>query len=260
MFESLHKTVYPLLEKRMEDTKRDSNLLQQQNKVGINSYTVALFDIGLTQAEKTRVEKNCRCKLVTFKKELFPPHVQQNSCYAWKPLIVLAASQHARKLIVWQDSSVRWFPSFLDNLDRAYTAGHQVLRYLDGHRIPANTLKETFDYLHEDACGYLPYPEIQGNLHIHRSDKFNQQVLFEPWARCALEKQCMCPRPPASVLSCSSGTLHRCHRFDQSAMGLLLSRIYQKDLYKVMFQEFVWEQEKGFRVQRGNVNRNYFKP
>lgn len=260
MFESLHTKVYPLLARRIAETQKDSNLLQQQNKVPLQSFTVALFDIGLTEAERVRTEKNCRCKVVKFRKELFPAFVAENNCYSWKPLIMLAASQHAQKVIVWQDSSVRWFDSFLDNLDRTYNAGHQVLRYINSHRIPANTLKETFDYIHEDACGYLPYPEVQGNLHMHRADKFNQQVLFTPWARCALEKQCMCPRPPPSVLACSSGTLHRCHRFDQSAMGILLSRIYQNDLYKFMFQEFEFEREKGFRVNRGSVNRNYFKP
>ncbi|KAK3745205.1 hypothetical protein RRG08_012388 [Elysia crispata] len=259
MFESLHEKIYPVLEERMEATKRNPSLLQQQNKVGIHNFTVALFDIGLTPQQRRLTEKNCRCKVLTFRKEMFPTHVHENACYSWKPLIIMAVSQHARKLVLWQDSSVRWYAGFPDSLDKAYSVGHQVIRYINSHRIPANTLKEMFDYMHEDACGYLPYPEIQGNLHIHRSDLFNMQVLFEPWARCAIEKQCMCPRPPPSVLSCSQGTLHRCHRFDQSSMGILLSRIYQKELYKIMFQEFVFDQEKGFRVSRGSTNRYYFK-
>ncbi|RUS84942.1 hypothetical protein EGW08_007304, partial [Elysia chlorotica] len=211
MFESLHTKVYPVLEERIQTTKLRPQLLQPQNKVAISNFTMVLFDIGLSPAERIRTQKNCRCKIITFRKDLFPNHVSTNGCYSWKPLIMMAASQHARKLILWQDSSVRWYSSFLDNLDRAYTAGHQVIRYTGSHRIPANTLKEMFNYMHEDACSYLPYPEIQGNLHIHRSDGFNKQVLFEPWARCAVEKSCICPRPPESVLSCSSGTLHRCH-------------------------------------------------
>ncbi|GFO21698.1 hypothetical protein PoB_004820300 [Plakobranchus ocellatus] len=395
-------------------------------------------------------------------------HVSDNKCYSWKPIIVKAASQHAEKLIVWQDSSVRWFrESFLDSLDRAYAAGHQVLRHFKSHRIPANTLKEqnilaglcdwrqsnstkrlkdlckivqkmcqaferlvilkrlikwgqgnggygiyilwpdgkisricglcvrfvirgkqkgaallgvviftdcralvqtlggsdredvgktvlladqwqssysgvigneianglanegrtqpqprepstllgvrpstiqlisyyrvssmrrirrggfaclvrmpeigqcpplgmgchdcgnkpvarlplTFDYIHEDACGYLPYPEIQGNVHIHRADEFNRRVVFEPWARCALEKQCICPRRPNTVISCKSGTLHRCHRFDQSTMGIFLSRLYQEDLWKIQFKELAFNKGKEFRVLRGDSKRSYF--
>ncbi|GFO21707.1 metk_1 protein [Plakobranchus ocellatus] len=167
----------------------------------------------LSTREGAQTEKNCRCKVIILPKADYAPHVSDNTCYSWKPIIVKAASQHAKKVIVWQDSSVRWFrESFLASLDRAYEAGHQVLRHFKSHRIPANTLKETFDYIHDDACGYLPYPEIQGNVHIHRADDFNRRVVFEPWTRCALEKQCMCPRPPSTVIGCGSGTLHRCHR------------------------------------------------
>ncbi|GFR87443.1 hypothetical protein ElyMa_000747400 [Elysia marginata] len=227
MFESLHKTVYPLLEQRIEDTKRDLKLLQQQNKVGIQNYTVALFDIGLTPEQRR-----------------------------------LAASHRARKLVVWQDASVRWFSSgFLDSLDTAYSSGHQLLRYLDSDRIPAVTVSEMFEYMGETSCSYLPYPELQANLHIHRTDdKFNRQMLFEPWARCALEEKCMCPRPPITMLVWGYGSPGNCHRFDQSAFSILLSRIYQEKLYKVMFQEFAFSQEKGFRVSRGHKNKYYFKP
>ncbi|GFO21696.1 hypothetical protein PoB_004820100 [Plakobranchus ocellatus] len=259
MFKILHIAVYPDLEERMEATKKDPLQLQKQNKVPIRNFTVTLFDLGLSPEERRITEKNCRCKVITFRKELFPEYVSENRCYAWKPIIVNAASQHAKKLIVWQDSSVRWFrESFLDSLDRAYAAGHQVLRHFNSHRIPANTLKETFDYIHEDACGYLPYPEIQGNIHIHRADEFNRRVVFEPWTRCALEKQCICPRFPESVIHCTKGTLHRCHRFDQSAMSIILSILYQKDLWKIQFRELFLNRGPDFRVLRGQSSKKYF--
>ncbi|GFO21702.1 hypothetical protein PoB_004820700 [Plakobranchus ocellatus] len=188
------------------------------------------------------------------------PSTNPKLVYNWPCDNSKNASQHAKKVIVWQDSSVRWFrESFLASLDRAYEAGHQVVRHFKSHRIPANTLKETFDYIHEDACGYLPYPEIQGNVHIHRADDFNRRVVFEPWTRCALEKQCMCPRPPSTVIGCDSGTLHRCHRFDQSVMGIILSRLYQEDLWKIQFKELVFNEGKEFRVLRGDSKTGYFK-
>ena len=55
MFESLHKNVYPLLERRIADTKRDPNLLHREHKVGLLNFTVALFDIGLSNYEKKLV-------------------------------------------------------------------------------------------------------------------------------------------------------------------------------------------------------------
>ncbi|GFO21699.1 hypothetical protein PoB_004820400 [Plakobranchus ocellatus] len=52
MFESLHSVVHPLLEERMEATKRDPLQLQKENKVPIRNFTVALFDIGLSPKER----------------------------------------------------------------------------------------------------------------------------------------------------------------------------------------------------------------
>ncbi|GFO21697.1 hypothetical protein PoB_004820200 [Plakobranchus ocellatus] len=47
-------------------------------------------------------------------------------------------------------------------------------------------------------------------------------------------------------------------KFDQSTMGIFLSRLYQEDLWKIQFKELAFNKGKEFRVLRGDSKRSYF--
>ncbi|XP_059162977.1 uncharacterized protein LOC131946302 isoform X1 [Physella acuta] len=233
MFYSLHKTVYPR----------------------VNNFTVVLFDIGLTEEQRIMTEKHCRCQVVTFPFEHFPAHVKENFCYAWKPLLIRAAIEKARKLLVYQDTSVRWSDRIQQVLDRAWDIGIQYFRSDGMARIPLHTLIQTFDYFGEEPCAFNIFPELPGGLSMYRKDVFNIRAILEPWARCAIEPECVCPVNPFKVIWCHGEHKdHRCHRFDQSAIGMITAKIFGRDLYRVLAPE----RHQFVGVYRGSKRPNYF--
>ncbi|KAH9510011.1 hypothetical protein Btru_044831 [Bulinus truncatus] len=238
MFQSLHQVVYPRL----------------------TNFSVVLFDIGLSPEERRMTEKNCKCQVVSFPADIFPPHVKNNHCYSWKPIIILATISKARRYLVWQDASVRWAENFRTIFDRTDVYGHQMLRYMNSNRIPAHTIKQTFDYLGDQPCVYLPYPEIQGNCMLHKHDLLVVKAVLEPWARCALEKECICAVDPHTVLGCSTDLkIHRCHRFDQSVLTIIMAKVYGEEIYRFISPETSFEKPQYIFVRRGHSVSNYFK-
>ncbi|XP_059162974.1 uncharacterized protein LOC131946299 [Physella acuta] len=234
MFYSLHQTVYPR----------------------VNNFTVVLFDIGLTEEQRIITEKHCRCQVVTFPYEKFPAHVRELHCYAWKPLLIRAAFEKARRLLVYQDASIRWTDRIKQVLDRGWDIGVQIFRYDNLARIPLHTLIPTFNYFGEEPCAFNIFPQILAGLSVYRKDKFNIRAILEPWARCALEPQCVCPViPPEKVRMCAGEFKdHRCHRFEQSAMAMITAKIFGPDLYRVLAPDI----NQLVAVRRGSKKPNYF--
>ncbi|XP_059155840.1 uncharacterized protein LOC131940935 [Physella acuta] len=233
MFQNLHSVVFPLVE----------------------NLTVVLFDIGLTREQRIKTEKNCRCKVVKFPSEKFPRHMKNNHCYSWKPVIIRATIEKSRKLLLYQDASVRWTKGIVDGMFRATTTGMQIFRYFGSSRIPIHTLKQTFDYFGEEPCAFDPFPEVAATLSMFRNDVFNRRAILEPWAKCALTSECMCPVEPQSVLSCGKPVAnHRCHRFDQSALGMITAKIFSNDIHRVIAPDL----DQNVQIKREDVAPNYF--
>ncbi|GFN79510.1 hypothetical protein PoB_000601600 [Plakobranchus ocellatus] len=239
MFHSLHETVYPVLK----------------------NFTVVLFDLGLKKRQRKLAEKFCRCQVVSFPFELFPAHVSNLLCYSWKAIIIRALITKARQVLVWQDSSIRWTKNFPVIFERALRYGQQFLQHKRGARITANTHQLMFSYMKEEICLYHTYREIQCGLQVMKNDLLVVQAVLNPWTRCALEESCICPVDPETVIECkkdTNSTLHRCHRFDQSAMSILLSKLYAADRYRIIIPEFSNDNPKYVQIKRGDKIRDYF--
>ncbi|GFR64383.1 MetK_1 protein [Elysia marginata] len=236
MFKSLHEEVYPRLK----------------------HFSVVLVDIGLTEMERKRAEEKCKCHVVRFPYHLFPAHVKVNNCYSFKPLSVLAAIQKARRMVIWQDSSVRWTSGIEHIMQRAELYGSQIIRYEGSARVTAHTLRQPFDYMKREVCAFTTFPEIEACAQIHKNDPVTLRLVLEPWARCGLERCCICPVSPGPVLPCVKKIAqHRCQRFDQSALTMVLARLLDKDFQKlVMPNEF--EQKPILYKLGGDELHGYF--
>ncbi|KAK3777016.1 hypothetical protein RRG08_008871 [Elysia crispata] len=233
MFQNLHETVYPR----------------------IKNFQMVLFDLGLSPTQKNITQKNCRCQIIKFNFDLFPPHVSDIRCYSWKPLIFRAVMAKARKLFVYQDSSIRWSTEFPQTFERALKYGQQTFAPLYGDNVPSNSLKQTLDYLNEDVCAMRQFVEMQAGIQMNRHDNLVIEALLNPWARCALEDSCICPIKPSAVISCKGNKLHRCHRFDQSVFNTLMAKLYGSERYKMSVPSNLLS----FKVMRGDRNKAYFK-
>lgn len=221
-----------------------------------DNVSLVLFDIGLTEEQRTMTEKNCRCLVLSFPFENFPLHTSHRNCYAWKPLIVFAAMQRARNLLIYQDASIRWTRAGLELLNRTTNFKLQLYRSHRSSRIAAHTVRKVFDYFGEEPCAFTPFPELHSGFTMFRRDDLIIEAILKPWARCALEDACMCPAFPHSIAGCVGPALyHRCHRFDQSALGMITGKLFNEDLYK-----FTVPNLTHIQVQRGHQTPDYFNP
>ncbi|KAK6976516.1 MetK 1 protein [Biomphalaria glabrata] len=238
MFQNLHTVVYP----------------------NMANFTMVLFDIGLTKEQRSTTERNCKCHVVTFPVHLFKAYMKNNFCYAWKPLIVLASIVKARKYLVYQDASVRWLNDFHITFDRTNKYGHQMFRYRNSIRSTLNTYPQMFQFMDEDPCTFTPYPEFHATSMLHKNDQLVIKTVLEPWARCALEETCMCPVEPSKSIVCKRDSFiqHRCHRFDQSAITLIMGKMYGDDIYRFLAPagDTVGKKCVQFTADK---NPNYFK-
>ncbi|CAL1543071.1 unnamed protein product [Lymnaea stagnalis] len=234
MFENLHSVVYPV-------TKY---------------FSVVLFDIGLTPEQRRMTEEKCACHVITFPFELFPDHVKDAHCFSWKPLIVRATIEKARHLLVYQDASIRWtdyFQVFLRRIDRI---GLQLTRSSTNNRIPVNTLPQMFAYMGEAPCAFSQFPELHASNAGYRRDALIIRAILEPWARCALEASCMCPVESSLVIDCVKLVAeHRCHRFDQSALGIIGAKLFGDEFYRVMLPDM----DAYLDINRDQVMPDYFR-
>ncbi|CAL1548777.1 unnamed protein product, partial [Lymnaea stagnalis] len=127
-------------------------------------------------------EKFCRCRLVRFPVEKFPPHMKENICYSWKPVIIRATIEKARQILVYQDASIRWTSDIVKVLNRTRTFGLQYHRDDFFSRISLHTMREMFDYFGESPCAFSPFPEIGANNGMYKNDPFVIHAVLEPWA------------------------------------------------------------------------------
>lgn len=136
----------------------------------------------------------------------------------------------------WLDISVHLLTAHLDAAMN-YAISNSFLVFVS--RSPVNkisvakqTAVQTFRYLGEDTCKYRHYGEVDASTVLFHYDN-NTHSVVKAWATCALNKRCIAP-VGKEKLHCdfSDDNDGRCHRFDQSVLGILFRRLHhEQNLY-----------------------------
>ena len=133
----------------------------------------------------------------------------------------------------WMDTSVRVTEPKLEPVLRIAESEGIVFSVNSDPKnilgITKQTDLQTFDYLHEDPCLYRDYSESSATTLIVKSNPVTY-TLVKAWAICALNKDCI--SPPGTkykkVCNLTEQTDGRCHRFDQSVLSILTSRLFHE--------------------------------
>uniref|UniRef100_A0A2C9KWM5 Uncharacterized protein n=1 Tax=Biomphalaria glabrata TaxID=6526 RepID=A0A2C9KWM5_BIOGL len=191
--------------------------------------------------------------------KIFPRFVSLLHCYTWKALIVNA---HITKtnVLIWADTSVRFLqdPQSIRNIfSQVKTRRIQLGK---GKKIVAhNTLASMFHYFQDEPCMYLKYNEAMSGMIVVNNDLLVRQAILEPWAACALNGSCMCPTERSDLHHIVKASTCRtrkslyqygvCHRFDQSAISILIAKLYQEHYNHVVrnYSEF-WAIDRNDRT------------
>ena len=96
----------------------------------------------------------------------------------------------------------------------------------------AYTNPKMFEYLREHRCCYTESGLIDMSALVFYRTNASWSYIMKPWLKCALNKPCIAP-PKSNQDACFHMRHPKttgCHRFDQSALSLILDRMYQFSL------------------------------
>ena len=196
---------------------------------------LVFYDIGLKPSQQKLLKKHCRCEVRTFSFDEYPDHVRKLLGYTWKPIIIQSLLQEF-DFVMWMDASVRFHGTALKPLfSEASQTGVKVVP--GGGSIAIRTHSNTFKALKEQPCMFH-WPELEATWMLVKRTKFTLQGVMKPWVSCALQYECMAQPRPNAMLTCPWGRNKKfgsCHRFDQSVLGIILTRLFN---YKVQLAHF----------------------
>lgn len=132
----------------------------------------------------------------------------------------------------WIDISVKLLNANLDGAIN-YAKENSMLFFVEKTNpkrvsIAKQTDIRTFNYLEEDICKYRSLGEVWATTVMFHYDPISKAVV-NAWASCALNEACIAPvgedKLKCDFLDLSDG---RCHRFDQSVLGIIIRRLYHE--------------------------------
>ena len=194
------------------------------------STRLIVYDLGLTEQQRKEVRNYCNIELRKFNFSQYPNHVSNLITYAFKPLIIMEVAQQY-EVVLWVDASIRvkaHLPDYLLGFLRKFP-------YVPGPGSGFPSISLT----HDGMLEYLNITRSRNELNSHKNEfpgtafllwvnTFLKQNFLRYWIDCAIHPECISP-PGARVFGCKmdkikDGAFIGCHRFDQSALNMILLR------------------------------------
>ena len=132
--------------------------------------------------------------------------------------------------------------SLLDTLN----VGIQVSN--SGGMIYYRTDLSTFNFLAEQPC-LFGSTETEATIIMLHISPFTVRYILKPWVSCALSKGCLTFDGSLNKLNCGVNGPHMCHRFDQSALGIILTRLFSDKKQLVYFKNHI------YNIRRARTSR-----
>ena len=201
---------------------------------------IIVYDIGLRESERNVLtkRKNFEVRLFPFDKYKDQPQVKRLKTCSFKPIIVKQIClEYPDHVILYGDSSVRMLSCNLTSALQHL----QKFPFLSG----APIYDRVIQFTHDGMIKYLGFPKTRkemanvqtiqgGSFLLHVTNEAIQKII-DPWEDCATHTECIAPagskRFPCSPVGVCDGHFVGCHRYDQSAINLVLAREYGMDYH-----------------------------
>jgi hypothetical protein len=239
------------------------------------NHTIYFYDLGgLARDDPRKISQLHNVVYREFNFSRYPPHVRQLLTYAFKPLLI-HEMLHEYSNIFWLDSSIRFTTSKLLHVDSVQTSTslHTVdIMLFD------NAGSSNFAPTHSGMYRYLPIIKQAAinttmyganAIYIHCTQQLYDHVL-RWWFLCALEPDCIAPIHDLHCSFRGRDLYAGCHRYDQSALNILLANYFNNDDGSYMSKSSVLTVERRSRhkeklsvsLPNGNMSfmssRDYF--
>lgn len=203
-----------------------------------------VYDLGLTDGDRATATSYCNVEIRSFAFDKYPVHVKDLHTYSWKPILLDEVARD-HEIILYADASGRItgpyiFEAFKLLIRFPFIAGRR-------HKLPF------MSFVHEGMLQYMKYPfsrkmlysvgGVEANLFMMRVNNVTMNHIMKPWVDCALHPDCIAPK--GAVLWGSAfyypfihthwyrdGSYVGNHRYDQSALNLILIREFGLDKIK----------------------------
>ena len=164
--------------------------------------------------------------------------------------------------IIYGDTSVRYMTSnfdriLIDNLQRGFSC-----RELPGHYLSCFTLSGTISWFNESSSAFDDVYIAEAGF-VAVTDSFVSRLVLKTWVACALDPECI--SPSNSRTQCKrTGGMSGTHRFDQSAMVVVLSFYFfqsprqNERTNPAPYDMFASIQQKVAEVRRFEGDHSYF--
>lgn len=91
------------------------------------------------------------------------------------------------------------------------------------------TSQAMFDKFREQPCAFHNVYSFNAGVIIIVKTDFTQRYIMRPWVYCALEEQCISGGYTAPKLCAGANTIGYCHKYDTSALSIILHRLYNTE-------------------------------
>ena len=193
-----------------------------------------LYDLSLTTKSKIVLESFCNVSVRDYRKDLFRDLLGHILEYRWKPLLTLAAFQEFDGFI-WADASMRFKLPVESLVLVRFGIGFVGTTEESASPVGAYTHNGTLAALGVQRSVVARSWMTIGGTHIHINGNDLSPVLLRHYVACSFEPQCVAPKGAVlSVFSCRKNERWQdhyigCHRFDQSALSVILSKVFPGD-------------------------------
>ena len=202
-----------------------------------------IYDLGLRIEDKTQLSKFCNAEVRQLNFSKYPRYVKNLETYAWKPMIISEIIREY-EVVIYGDASVRIHQPAAERLPLLLLEFPFVSGPSHPFPITALTHDSTLSFLGLNMPRVIAVKEMNGTVQATFCAWFTS-VIREKWMKrwldCALHEECIAP-PGTSPLGCKIHSLKRddgayigCHRFDQSALNVILYQEFGRKRWEQLF-------------------------
>ena len=229
---------------------------------------LVMYSLGLTGEEMALLKSYCNVELRVFDFNKYPPlgYTKHNlRKFGWKPLVVKEVADEY-DVILWFDTSGRLTGPMGENVFKylqstpAFLAGpwegNKCMNSNDP--IVSYTHDKTLRHLFPNKSQDLPalrkelvvWGHIQATIWVVWLNEDMRKRFLNNWVDCAFHEECMAPRD--AVVDCNpikrwfigrfspEGQYIGCHRYDQSALDMILYREFGLSSADKICHDFVF--------------------
>lgn len=191
--------------------------------------TFIIYDIGLYETELNLIKAHCGCEVREFRTSAYPNHVADITNFAYRPIIIQSIVEEFGSAI-WMNPDML-FTQASDLKQLVYRGTRDFFMWQPKEFIGtiAFTDPKMFQYLGESRCCYLEAGLVDMSTIVIYRTNTSWSALMKPWLKCALNHDCIAPAKSrySGCFEMRSPKTTGCHRYDQSALSIIMDRVYQ---------------------------------